>query len=213
MQIEKLLNSLAENLTPELIKFITPPEGAVKTPTTIYRGVLLIEPALTKTALKFQADEEFKKHISTNLVLGYTQADATDQTLILRRLVGFLCFPSPLESYARRKTLDELNQVKSDWILGLNAQANHKIFFYLNFTIPRVKAIYRAELPLNYTPGDNTTYTSKRFIESFKHFLQYFKTLSETPGLDWVKLTQTSVGYLVVLTSKAGEVSEQVFEL
>ncbi len=213
MQIEKLVKLLTESLNSELSDFITPPHNSIKTPTVIYRGELLIEPALTKTVMKFQAEEEFKKHISSNLVLGYTQADAMDQTLILRRLVGPLCFPSPLESYARRKLLDELKNVKSDWIIALGAQANQKIFFYLNFTIPRVKAIYRAELPLNYTPEDKTAYTHKRFTESFKNFLQYFKNLSETPELDWVKITQTSLGYLVILTSKTGLISEQIIEL
>jgi hypothetical protein len=163
--------------------------------------------------LKIEAEEAFKKNIASNLVLGYTQAAESDQTLILRRLVGVLCFPSPLESYARRKVLDDLKEIKSDWILGLVAQAGHKIFLYLNFTVPKVKAIYRAELPLNYTPEDNTTYTSKRFLDSFKNFLQLFKTFSETPDLEWVKITQTSIGYCVVLASKSNVISEQIIEL
>ncbi|MEM2906664.1 MAG: hypothetical protein QW739_01110 [Candidatus Odinarchaeota archaeon] len=213
MFIEKLLKMLESNLNRELLEFIIPPNNSVKKSTIIYHGGLLAEPAVNAFSRRSSVKEDFKKHISTNLSLGYTPAECVDQTLTLRRLVGSLCFPSPLESYARRRILEDLKNIKSDWILGVGEQANHKIFFYLNFTLPKIKAIYRAELPLNFNPDDTSNYTLRRFLDSFKDYLEQFKTISAKAGLDWVKITQTSIGYRVIIISEAGRISEHIVEL
>jgi len=213
MFVEKMIRLLSNNVNPELLEFIKPPSNSVKTPSVIYHGEPLVEPLLNKTSRSQTVEREFKKHVSSNLSLGYTPAGEGEQTLILRRLVGGLCFPSPLESYARRKVLDDLKNIKSDWILGLGGQAYHKIFFYLNFTVPKVKAIYRAELPLNFNLEDSSAYPVRRFLDSFNNYLRQFKTVSVIDGLDWVKITQTSIGYRVILISTRGRVSEEVVEL
>jgi hypothetical protein len=215
--IKDVIEIIRENVTQPNRNFIIPPPKSNYGEFIVYSSktdVKIQDSRMLPVDKIIEAEKDFGMHIASNLQLKYTSAASTiDQTVLLRSLLSNLGFMSPLEVYSRREDLKDVDKIKSDWLIGVFKQTNEIIFLYLNFTIPKIKAIFRAGLQLDFDFGNVENIRVKSFLSNFNNFLSYLSKLKETDDFDWAKITAINMHQIIIIKSSKDIISEKIIQL